>query len=1170
MANQLVGILDIRGLVLHSMHRGEDSRGTRNEETGKVEPRAAYAVESFIESYLAPILENIPPRNILAVWDGGSAFRKGLFPAYKKRRGERVVSDFMRAQQAEALKQVKSLLAAFGILQCRVDGVEADDVIGLLTEKLPGHKLIYTVDQDLLCLRKQGECTVFIKNDPMNALSYNFGSGDAKRTITVPTHLVTLFKSLIGDASDEFPGVAGFGPVKWIELEKEFGTDGLEELDACVKASDFSFLQEAVTETNHPLLALLMEKRYEWMFQYGLAKLHPELCEGVWDNKVVSINWFARVPNKERAIAILNWCGAGDLLHKFLPFFPTFTLVTQENLEEVTNHFVDHIAEAPEAAFDFESVDELQQEAFIKASKGRVFVDVLSQSITGCSICYGDNYQHVIYLSADHKDTPNVADTVIWDFLDEIREQKVLPIAHNAPYEIALIDTNFEEDLGTVIDTRIEALAVDENDSAHLKDLSLRYLAYKQATYKQTLEEAGARNMRELTGPQVLHYGCDDSLVTAWLHRLFSVIMTLEGTYNFCFDQEFDVAYALHEGFEAGIKVDFERMRELAEEDREVITKGVAFIREELADHCAEKNPTGAETLFNDLAEYEGAKLAADGKTAEEISEKLRTLHEKILDGSKYRPLITTKRAVDFKPTQKQINKVINKMGFGAELEGIAKSKINAWVVTARNEVGVTPEQLDFTERLVDALPAFKDREGKAYKAFVELCSQYLAEDAKEEIIGDELNFDSPIQMQILLYAKLGLPIRVRSKVQFNSGRDRLGFQGSPATNDKAIDMALAEDASEDTDWRRQFLLTFREVKQALTRFELFYDPYPLWVHPRDGMIHGGIQNCGTVTRRFTGSSPNLLQLPSKDGGRVRTMVLPKKETHVILSPDLNGEELRITGSLANDPVMIDAYVSAHKKDIHSLTASAIGPIILPRMDPVFADLAGKDMTYDEFVTLLTTGEDDIKKKVKLVRHLAKTVNFLIIYVGKASTLAMNLGIQVDIAKQFIDMVMARYPRLDAWQQESIEFARSHGYVLTSYGNRRHLGEGLFSDNAYIRTKLERQAVNSQVQGTGSDIMKIILATMRRRRTLQRTHGSLIVPPYDEVAVSVPRSAAWDLWCEMKEIMTITPPGHAIPQMPELKCSALNWGTCKELGAEPTQADMDLVFDVQLAERAVA
>jgi DNA polymerase I-like protein with 3'-5' exonuclease and polymerase domains len=227
-------------------------------------------------------------------------------------------------------------------------------------------------------------------------------------------------------------------------------------------------------------------------------------------------------------------------------------------------------------------------------------------------------------------------------------------------------------------------------------------------------------------------------------------------------------------------------------------------------------------------------------------------------------------------------------------------------------------------------------------------------------------------------------------------------------------------------------------------------------------------------------------------------------------------------------------------------------------------------MVYADFLAWLDHDDKEIANVFKNIRKLAKGVNFLLIYVGGPSTLARNLGVPSHVAEQFLYAALNTFPRLEPWQQESIAFAKEHGYVLTSYGNRRHLGAGLYSEDNGLRTRLERQAVNSQVQGTGSDIMKVVMKRMNDQRLLQTVKGNLLVAPYDELAVSVPRSAAWDCWMGMQEIMTLVPPGHRVPQLPELKAGACNWGGMIELGPFPTEAEFDEAMDTQLAKRAAA
>ena len=698
-----------------------------------------------------------------------------------------------------------------------------------------------------------------------------------------------------------------------------------------------------------------------------------------------------------------------------------------------------------------------------------------------------------------------------------------------------------------------------------MKDLSKEYLNYTQTTYKETLANAGADDMGQLSGEQVLQYGADDSIVTAALFDLFYTRMCMEGTWDFCFKYEFPTAYTLYEAFESGLEVDFDQLSALAKEDAVTMETSMATIRELLTQHCMKPNPQGAERLFYDLKPFYVARMEHDNKTEEEIDYYLDDLRTKIQQGSRYRPLVTTKKEVNFKPTKTQINKVITSLGFDFELEGVSKSKINSWAVVADSIVEPDSDEHAFVQALIDAAPEINKREGQAYERFHMLCTAILQENGKEETSGDELNFDSPPQQQALLYAKLGLPIRLRSKPSFGSMRDKLGFAGAPATNEKAIKAALADDVGQD-DWRRELLQSVLTYKGASTRFKFYYNPYPKWKHPRDGRVHPQFTNCGTLTRRLSSSSPNGLQISSK--GAIRTAIKGKGKDHVILSPDFNGEELRITASMSNDPIMLDAYIGEARKDLHSLTGSAIAPIMLPRLDPKYEGI--EEVSYEDFAAGAKDEIHEAHKYYVEIRKLAKEVNFLILYVGGASTLAINLGVPTDVAQAFIDAVMNRYPRLHPWQQESIKFARENGYVLTAYGNRRHLSRGIHSKDDYIRTKHERMAVNSQVQGTGSDLLKIVLSEMDNRRLLQRLHGSLIVPPHDEVALSVPRAAAWEAWLEMKEIMSITPPGHPVPQMPELKCSALNWGTCIELGATPTEELFNETLDKQLAERSAA
>ena len=1169
-------ILDVRGLMLYSLLGGKDPDGKLTED-GKVENTAIYGFSRFLDIFLLPLLDVCDPRKVVAVHDGGNSYRRNLFPGYKLKRSQRVVSDFMKDEIQEMEYLVDDLLKAIGCTQVKVARVEADDVVAHLCEKLPNEKFVYTVDQDLLQL-----------DNETTHVMYQGAMAKENPDLPNPKH-VRITKSLLGDTSDEYPGVTGFGEKKFEKLIEEFGDDVLDDLEACVankSYKDISDAYEVAVDTQAKKgLDLLLKNTGEWELMYHLAGLHPELCEEQRQRAFPELKWTKRVPNYHTLEQALKNGMREDLLHRLSAYTPKYELVTNANWDSFVDRFMEEVDRTPFFAFDYESVDVLKHPDFNEAKRGKgSYVDVLSQSITGMSICYGQHLENVAYISVGHRDTDNVHDEYLKDVLETVREHGKELVAHNAPFEHALTDTNFLYDPGNLLDSRLMAQYVDENESNHLKDLSKRHLGYLQTTYADTLEQAGAKDMQEMTGLQVLNYGCDDSLVTACLTDLFYMILQLEGTWDFCTTEETAANSVLYEAFEGGMRIDYDRLQALAEEDNIAYEENMLALRNTLLVHCNTADPKRAAELYNEVSEYEEAKMRDDGKDQVAIDKKLAALRERLEAGTRYEPFIEEQEEVKFTPTALKITKLVqSEFDCPIELTGVTPNKVTEFLVAVEdNKTTVFSEAEDeFFGALAACSEQLKKREGKEFEEFLALCKNIVGRGQPAKMTGDALNVDSPIQMQTLLYCKLGLPIRLHGKLQRGSTRERLGYrEGGPSADDKAIDTALAEDCqTDDALWKKDALLALKTAKAAYTRYKNYWRPYPLWKHPRDGNVHGSIANCGTVTKRFTGSNPNFLQLTGKDGGRVRSIVLPFKEDHVILSPDFNGEELRITASLSLDPVMVDAYVGRNQRDLHSMTAAGItgaalhfaAPDLLKSLSDEFTMEEGLlKMPYEKFLGHLGSEDKRVAEVFKNIRKLAKGVNFLLLYVGGAGTLARNLGVPTDIAEQFLNAAMATYPRLGPWQQESIEFAREHGYVLTAYGNRRHLGNGLFSEDNGIRTRLERQAVNSQVQGTGSDIMKVVMKKIQERKLLQTVKGHLLVAPYDELAISVPRSAAWHCWMELQDIMTLTPPGHVVPQLPELKASALNWGSVIEMGPYPSKDEIYAMLDEQLAKRQAA
>ncbi len=1148
-------ILDTKGLCQHMLHRGTDPDAILKDD-GKPCNTAAFGFTNFLEAYLFPILEMAQPWQIVATWDGGNDMRRAWFPDYKKKRSQKEIDPVEAAQSEAMYNMIKNLLAAIGATQVSAKMTEADDLVALLVKSIPGYKVVYTVDADLGQLASD-ECSVFLR--------CNLMEGDHKG---VPLSLTTLNKSMVGDTSDEYPGIKGFGPKSWEWFMDNFEKDGMEQLEQCVATGDFTVLQEAIDGSDPKIakgLQKVMDAKSQWELMYKIASLHPDLCYRTQKKKVVRPEWFRRVPCPKRLMSTLTRGGCQDLFGKFEDYMPDQSLVTTDNVDDMLPFFLEQCNSGPVVGFDYETYDSLNhvpfQEAMSKTAGN--YVDVLSSKVTGASFTFGENLQYTLYVCVDHAGTGNVSKDILRAMLAAVDPAKLT--VQNAAFEVAVSKCDLGVHIESPVDTKILHSYVDEDGLSGLKHMSKLYLNYDQTTYKQTLEDAGVTNMRELTGAQVEQYGCDDAIVTANLAIIFSLATLCEGTWEGIRANEFACVHPLTEAFEKGCNVDIEYLGTLAVEDKKTEVSGMARIRELLQENCSESNLEGAATYYDDVAPFMVSKLKYQDKDQEHIDEKTGAYKEKLIGLSKYIPMTESRKVKDFVPTKKQIGALATTLKFETEFPSPSASGITKWLMAVREEdnpldmnADLAEDRGEFMALVADAASEISKRKGDDFEEFLTFCHNITNRNAPMEKFGDELNFDSPVQNAGLFYCKLGLPIRVRTKVDPKGMRFKLGHSPSPATDDKALETAIAEDC-EGRPWVKEILELVRVVKSCRTRAKLYYTPYPKWVHPRDGMIHPQIVNCGTVTHRPTGKSPNFLQITKKDGGRIRTAIRGYKEDHIIISPDFSGQELRILASECKDEVLLDAYLGAEQKDLHSITAAGIAPIIIKREMPEIItqfDVTQTGLSYEQFCAALEGDDETVAKLLKSIRGDAKAVNFLINYLGGANTLSRNLGITKELAQQFMDSTFKRYPGIKPWQDKIIRFAEIHGYTETAYGTRRHVSDDIVNSDSFIASRAQRQAVNFVIQGCAARILKIVLRTIHERKLMQRTGAVLIAPVYDEVTASVPISAAHDYIAELCEMMTITPPGHAVPMLPEVDLGP-TWGQLIELKSTPSKAKID-------------
>lgn len=1166
-------ILDVQGLVIRSASLANTENGIADAK-GKMHANWKSGLTNFLTKELLPVLENMPPRRIIAVWDAGNEYRTGFYPAYKQRRKQVRSAELPEiGQERKALfDETQRFLAYLGVKNVWVKGQEADDVIALFCEKLSPTRqlLVKTIDADLLQLVGPN-VNVFYQDQIYSVGStYRAKSGDIIND--VPVELIRLYKAIVGDSSDGYSGVKGAGPRAWSNMFAAYATDGMQQIEEGVKTGQWAALEGAYQATQDKNLATLIDRREDFAMSYQLATLHPKICYASRSGQVLKPSWKVRVPSREKISWYLQEIGAMDLMAALDSHLPIQTLYTLDNHEKLAEEMAT-LQASRTVAYDFESYDTRCHQPYQVASSNKNFVDVLSQSITGVSWCHGDNYQKVGYASFNHADTdnfPKTWETYVLQCISQVAEQ----VVQNANFELTVAKQDLEFGLPAPFDTAIMASYVDENLESNLKGMSKHWFGYEQQTYQEVTD---GKAMNELSAAHVTSYGCDDSLISAHLFDLFRIIMQLEGSWDFYQEHE-----TLHvkdnvDSFIWGSRIDVPYLAELRKEDAKLVKSATKKVRTSLQDHAMQKSQ---EQLTEDatrllglyweteaikqaelsdekvVKQYEALRKADESTTLFQTTEEIRAfmlnrayteLWKKSWVGSGYVPYVEETQEADFVPTPTNLNKVLKALGSNHTLAKTSKAAINEFMFDTETEDSNNPEVQKFLAVLGAASHRLtpKKRSGPEYDALAEFCAPILAGAGGAKVVssGDALNFGSPDQMQQLLYGKLSLPVQRRSKVQFGSFRDLHELPGSAATGNKAVLSALVYDVQVEEDWRFPVLHNYLDITKARQNESLYYKKYPLWVSPADGMVHPQIKNCGTVTRRPSGTAPNVLQVSSKDDAKIRKAFLPWSEEHVWVCLDFNGQELRLTASESRDPAMMAAYLGDDPVGPHTVTAGRLANILLPRMG--YPDRT-QEITYQEYKALMGSGDEKLVKALKTVRNkYAKATNFTVTYGGGAFTLAENLIIPMDLAESIMDSIMRLYARIEPWQNEVAEFARRHGYVETAYGNRRHVPNNIHSSDPRLRRRTERQACNMLAQGCAADILKIVLSTVARRKLVEKYKLRSIMPIYDELAVCVPKAAAADYALEMAEIMAVTPPGHPIPMEAELEIGIKSWGDKK-------------------------
>ena len=263
-------------------------------------------------------------------------------------------------------------------------------------------------------------------------------------------------------------------------------------------------------------------------------------------------------------------------------------------------------------------------------------------------------------------------------------------------------------------------------------------------------------------------------------------------------------------------------------------------------------------------------------------------------------------------------------------------------------------------------------------------------------------------------------------------------------------------------------ILEYRELKKLISTY---ISALPTYINPETGKIHTTYNQTVTATGRLSSSNPNLQNLPirSERGQLIRQAVIPDDRC-LFLSADYSQIELRLMAHFSQDPHLVEAFRSG--QDIHAATAAKIFNV------PI------EQVTKDQ-------------------RRQAKTANFGIIYGISAFGLAQQLDCSRSEAKALIDGYFAAFPGVIDYIEKQKELARQQGYAITLFGRKRYLPD-IVSHNATVRSFAERNAVNSPIQGTAADIIKMAMVTIHRRLKEEGLKAQMIMQVHDELNFNVP------------------------------------------------------------------
>lgn len=334
------------------------------------------------------------------------------------------------------------------------------------------------------------------------------------------------------------------------------------------------------------------------------------------------------------------------------------------------------------------------------------------------------------------------------------------------------------------------------------------------------------------------------------------------------------------------------------------------------------------------------------------------------------------------------------------------------------------------------------------------------------EKAGEEFNLQSPKQLEYILFEKLKINSTKKTKT------------GAYSTDEEVLrELAQREKIAE-------YMLTYRKYSKLKNTY---LDVFPTLVHKKTNRIHASFNQTVTATGRLSSSEPNLQNIPARgdEGKDIRNTFIAEKG-NVLIAADYSQIELRLLAHFSNDPVLVEAF--KNNDDIHRKTAMKIYSVSKEHVTPS-------------------------------MRNTAKIINFSIIYGKTAFGLSKELNISRKEADDFIKGYFSTYSQVKPFCEKVIENVKAKGYVRTMLGRIRDLSKTINSSNAVVRNEAERMALNTLIQGSAADMIKVAMIAIHKEFKNHFKTAKIVMQVHDELVVEVSEKESDKAMTIMKEIM---------------------------------------------------